>query len=254
MQKPQYHILNGDALKTQLPTELEGEIIVTRECLIDGNLAGNDLDTFFANRAAFIAQTYEGFSEADYHKGSVGEFERMKHIPPAADINLWFEHDLFCQANFWFVVHFLELVGNTNPVFLVIPEQLTPHGFGDLSPEGLLHCFQNKRLLSSSDRQQISQLWQHYQKGDLASLQAQAQKLVSKYSFIAKAVEVHITRIPTPNNLGRPINILITLVEELGTTDFRKIFPAFIQREYIYGFGDLQVKELLKETLTHLDK
>ena len=71
--KKQYHILNGDVLKNRFPENIPGEIIVIRECLIDGSVEGNDLKDFFATRAKFISDSYEGCSEQDYFKKTVPE-------------------------------------------------------------------------------------------------------------------------------------------------------------------------------------
>ena len=38
-----FHILNGDALKSQFPERILGEIIVARECLVDGPVEGHRL-------------------------------------------------------------------------------------------------------------------------------------------------------------------------------------------------------------------
>jgi hypothetical protein len=54
-----------------------------------------------------------------------------------------------------------------------------------------------------------------------------------------------LARIPTENNPGRPVQSLLEIMDELGTTDFGLIFKEFNKREAIYGFGDLQVKRLL---------
>lgn len=64
----QYHILNGDSSKQQFPEKLHGEIIVARECLVDGNVKGNSLDELFHSRAQFISNNYEGYHEQDYYK------------------------------------------------------------------------------------------------------------------------------------------------------------------------------------------
>jgi hypothetical protein len=54
-----YHILNGDSLAGTFPNaKLPGEIIVARECLIEGDLHGDSLDEFLKTRASYIRMTY----------------------------------------------------------------------------------------------------------------------------------------------------------------------------------------------------
>ena len=45
--RKQYHILNGDELKNQFPNNISGDIIIFRECLIEGNINGNNTDKLF---------------------------------------------------------------------------------------------------------------------------------------------------------------------------------------------------------------
>ena len=42
--KIKFHVLNGDALKEQFPPTITGDIIVIRECLVDGPVTGNNVD------------------------------------------------------------------------------------------------------------------------------------------------------------------------------------------------------------------
>ena len=42
-----YHILNGDALAQRFPTDLKGELIVFRECLVSGpNTSSSHADLY----------------------------------------------------------------------------------------------------------------------------------------------------------------------------------------------------------------
>ena len=41
--RKQYHILNGDSLKDQFPNKINGDIIITRECFVDGDVKGGNL-------------------------------------------------------------------------------------------------------------------------------------------------------------------------------------------------------------------
>jgi hypothetical protein len=71
-----YNILNGDALANSFPdTKIEGDIIVVREGLIDGNLPGDNLHDFWQSRAKYM-----GLTEAEYHNNVVKEFEKIMVI------------------------------------------------------------------------------------------------------------------------------------------------------------------------------
>ncbi len=243
--RTQYHILNGDALKQQFPEKIQGEIIVARECLVDGNVSGNSLDELFHSRAQFISNNYEGYNEQDYYKNTVPEFKKIQNITDDADINLWFEDDLFCQVNFWFTISLLNQFEQHNPIFLVKPEKHSQYGFGKLGELELVSIYENRLLLTELDK--LAELWKLYQKDELEQLQKVAKELESKYPFILNAVKAHIERISTEGNLGRPVQSLIQIMKDLETEEFEPVFREFCIRESIYGFGDLQVKRLFDE-------
>src|SRR5688572_17976133 len=97
------HVLNGDALKENFP--LAGDIIVCREALVDGPVDALSFESFFEDRAAFIAESFD--AEKDSYVNLVrNEFDRLANCNHESAIHLWFEHDLFCQVNLWFILYF----------------------------------------------------------------------------------------------------------------------------------------------------
>jgi len=240
--RKQFNILNGDSLKERFPESLKGEIIVTRECLVDGSVKGNSLTDFFKTRAEFISKNYDGYSEQDYFEKTVPEFQKMQNIPDNVDINLWFEDDLFCQVNFWFVIKLLSKSQPNNQFFLIRPKLHSQFGFGGLSESELISIYENRLVLTELDK--LARLWESYQSNNIEKLIEISRQLKNTYPFIFTAVEAHIERIPTNGNLGRPIQSLIRIMDELNTAEFGPIFKEFCKREKIYGFGDLQVKRL----------
>ena len=166
----QYHILNGDALKEQFPKDILGEIIVTRECLIEGAVESNSLEEFYENRAEFICESYAGFSKDDYYKMTVCEFNKIKDIENNSTINLWFEDDLFCQVNFWFVLYLLNYKLNDCSVYLVRPLKGHEYSFGTMNKSQLATIFKERTELSKSEIDKMILLWHSYSKNDLDTL------------------------------------------------------------------------------------
>jgi len=242
LMRKQYHILNGDSLKEQFPENIQGEIIVARECLVDGDVRGSSLAELFHSRARFISSNYEGYHEQDYYEKTVPEFQKIQSITDDADINLWFEDDLFCQVNFWFTISLLSKSRQNNPTFIIRPKAQNQYGFGGLSKSELISVFKSRLLLTELDK--LAKLWELYQNDDTEKLLKTARGLENKYPFILPAVEAHIERIPTEENPGRPIQSLVQIMKELETEEFGPVFKEFSKRECIYGFGDLQVKRL----------
>jgi len=237
-----FHILNGDALKAQFPESIKGTQLVARECLVDGPVKAKDLKELFRKRALFISEFYGDYTAEEYMTDSAKEFELIQAIPNGSEINLWFEDDLFCQVNFWFICHLICQNLKDVKVSLIRPKAHNAYGFGGLNQQELLETFENKIVLEEIE--QIALLWTAYQNDLLEILKALGQSLQGNYPFIIGAIEAHIERIPTRDNPGRPINSLLEIMNELETREFVPVFREFNKRESIYGFGDLQVKRL----------
>jgi len=240
-----YHILNGDSLKEQFPPKIEGEIIVARECLVDGAVESNTLEEFFQVRARFITRYYEDISLQAYYEDSVSEFEKIMNIPRQSSINLWFEDDLFCQVNFWFVASLLFKFSGDCKIFLIRPDIHTRFGFGGLDQAELVQIFHKRTQIHRIDK--IAYLWELYKKGENEQFLKAASELSKIFPFIRTAVEAHIARYSGENSIGRPAETLLEIMNDLNTEEFMPIFNEFSRRESIYGFGDSQVKKLLDE-------
>lgn len=241
---PIYHILNGDALKERFPSQLDGKIIVARECLVHGNVQGTSLPEFFANRAEFIKQAFQ-VSKNEYKNSSQSEFEKITSMEDHAQVYLWFEDDLFCQANLWFVIHLLAVYSFKGTIYLVRPPEHACYNFGALSNTELVDCYdQSFRLKQFTD---WKQLWPAYQKNDTHQLQHVVQKLNDSYPFLIPTLQAHIDRLPLHDQLNRPQRAVQNIINDLQTTDLGTVLKEFTKREGIYGYGDWQVQQLLEE-------
>ncbi len=238
----QYHILNGDALKEQFPTSLVGERIVLRECLVDGGVEGDTLEELLATRSAFLSQHYEGITKPLYYEKILPEFQKIKNISPASEVNLWFEEDLFCQVNFWFTIHLLQQQIPNTPIYLVKPNPPNQYSFGYLNQEELVGLYEGRQLLQK--KEMLARLWQYYQKNETDQLVQIAETLAIYYPFLLPAVKAHIARIPKEGTMGYPSQVLLQIMDDLGTKDFGLVFKEFTKRAAIYGFGDVQVRRL----------
>ncbi len=243
--KLKYHILNGDCLKERFPQNIEGEIIVVREGLVDGDISEVNLSGLFKIRAKFISEVYGVSSIEKYEEVSVSEFKKIQNIPAKSDIYLWFEDDLFCQVNFWFVVDLIVAYVKNCQVFLVRPITLNHYGFGGLNNEEIMSVYRQKNPII--ELESIASLWKSFQKKDLYKLEKTAKGLEQKYPFILKAVEAHIESFPFENKPGRPTQTLLNIMNELKTDSFPMVFREFTKRESIYGYSDLQVKRLFDQ-------
>jgi len=243
-----YHILNGDALKEHFPSALSGELIVARECLVDGNVQGDSLDELFANRAKHI-ESYSEVPEGEYFKITVPEINKIRNIPQGTKVYCWFEEDLFCQVNFWFVLHLLVEKLSVNELYLVRPSKGNEYAFGHMNSEGLQKAYEQASQISIVEFEALSKLWRLYQHENYNDMLKIAEGFTDKYSFLAPAIQAQIDRLPDFTGLGRPERSLLAIMNELKTKEFPAVFSVFHQREAIYSFGDLQVKRMFDELL-----
>ena len=238
-----YHILNGSALKQQFPKQISGELIITNECLVEGNIHGTCLQDFYNNRAKFISKTYK-VTQQSYFDKVVTELDKIEDLSNKDEVNLWFEEDLFCQVNFWFVLHLIRQQTNIRSIYLVLPNKENRYGFGGMDTEPLIESFNNRIQITKSEFDTLSRFWELYRNRDISSLLEESKKLDHKFPFLLPAINAHIDRLPKNGKLGRPEQTILSIMQELQTEDFSLVFREFCKREPIYGFGDSQVKHL----------
>ncbi|MEO6686653.1 MAG: DUF1835 domain-containing protein [Dyadobacter sp.] len=241
-----FHILNGDALLDNFPSELlTGEIIIARECLVDGPVVGASPEQFWETRAGFIQETY-GEEEEVYFGEVVTEFEKIKAIPADSEVNFWFEDDLFCQVNFWFCVSLLMPVAHAIKVFVIKPplidQQPDWRGFGPMDRHTLAEAYLHKQELSIVDLSLLANLWDAYKTDNREKFAELALIKSENFPFLNQVIHAQLDR-----KDNRPESVLKQIMKEKETTDFKIIFQEFGKREGIYGFGDWQVEKLLEK-------
>lgn len=245
-----YNILNGDALAYSFPdAKIEGDIIVVREGLIDGDLSGDNLKAFWQSRAAYM-----GLTEAEYHSNVVKEFERIMNAPDGSEFNLWFEYDLFCQVNMWFVISIINSLPIKKKVFAVYTSHLDKtskqfwNGFGPANSDELKICYAQRIPLGEADMQLGQALWKAYKNNDLDELTNLTKNQSSAFPYLQEVVKAHVERFPKDGTKGRPERVIEEITKNIST-DFPKVFKEFWKRESIYGFGDTQLKSLYDKVM-----
>ena len=236
------HVLAGDALADDFRNSgIEGEPVVCRECLVEGDVRAGNLEDFWKVRAGFIKSAYDE-NEENYFREVVVEFEKLQNLAPGTEVNLWFEYELFCQANMWFCLSLLQKTKAT--VYRVAPVVRTEtdvwKGFGNLSAEDLKKCFAERIKFGDEDLRLGAQLWQAYQNADYEKLEKLSESESDCFPRLKEVCRAEIEK-------GfRPQKVLREIIEN-GSTDFTEIFPEFAIRAGVYGFGDAQVKRILRQ-------
>ena len=245
-----YQILNGDSLACSfLETKINGEMIVVRDGLIVGDLSGDTLPYFWQSRAKYMELT-----EAEYHNNVVREFEKIMNAPDNSEFNLWFEYDLFCQVNMWFVISIINTLSTKKKVYAVYTSCLDRtskqfwNGFGRANSSQLTICFADRTPLNNVDLQLGQDLWTAYKNGNLEELTRLAKNQSSAFPYLQEVVKAHIDRFPKDGTKGRPEKVIEDIIKNVST-DFHKVFREFWNRESIYGFGDVQLKQLYDKVM-----
>ena len=240
-------LLNGDCLAEQLKdTELIVERIVFREALVSGPLGGATWEEFWETRVRFLTQNY-GATVQEVQEKTVAELEKIRSLADGVELSLWFEDDLFCQVNLWFVLNLISESPNIK-IYRVFPPESSPvnswRGFGDASPTALAQAYEAKVPFNSSDLTLGKNLWEAYRLGDSAQLAALSKNVSPCFRHLKEVCQAQLDRISEVPSERRPEKVILELLAK-GITDFDSLFSQFSEREGVYGFGDLQVRELL---------
>jgi hypothetical protein len=245
-----YNILNGDSLAYSFPdAKIEGDIIVVREGLIDGDLSGNNLQAFWQARARHM-----GLTETEYNNSVVKEFEKIMNAPDNSAFNLWFEYDLFCQVNMWFVISIIKSLPIKKRVFAVYTSYLDRtskqfwNGFGRANSNELNVCYADRIPLSEADINFGEGLWKVYKNGNLKELTNLSKHQSLAFPYLQEVVKAHIDRFPNDGTKGRPEKVIEDIINNIST-DFNTVFTEFWHRESIYGFGDTQLRSLYDKVM-----
>jgi hypothetical protein len=248
-------LLNGDCLAEQLKgAELPLEIVVFREALVSGPLGGATWEEFWETRVGFLTKQY-GATALEVQEKTVAELDKIRSLADGTELSLWFEDDLFCQVNLWFVLNLLSESKNIK-IYRVFPPEASPanrwRGFRDASAAALEQAYESKVPFTSSDLVLGKNLWEAYRLGDRAQLTALSKSASPCFRKLAKVCQAQLDRISEDPSERRPEKVIMELLA-MGITDFDTLFYQFSEREGIYGFGDLQVRELM-DNLIHSSK
>lgn len=245
--KTPLHLLNGDHLAQQLQGASYIQThLVFREALIVGPVTGTSLDEFWKLRTEFITTSY-GVTAEKYSQKTISEIERLHSIPRDSEICLWFEDDLFCQVNLWFILTLLT-DSRKIKIFRVFPPETTTEnrwkGFGGASTAALEQAYEARVPFTSSDLALGKNLWEAYRLGDGAQLAEHSKSVSPCFRHLEEVCQAQLDRFSADPSQRRPEKLILELLAK-GITDFDTLFSQFSEREGIYGFGDLQVRELM---------
>ncbi len=228
------HLLNGDATAAVFPDALAGERAVWRDILMEGP-AGAGTET----RAAWLAPRLGVTADAYTHRWREGQ-ATLSRAKEHDEVVLWFEQDLFCATNLWFVLDRLDVVR----VSLVFPAIDDGGGLGALEPGAFGALLERRRRLTAADIAEARALWRAYAATDPMPLG----RLQPALPFARAAIRLHCGRFPSvAHGLDEVEGATLTALDRpLGFAAlFRRVTTSAGLRGL--GMGDVQLAAILRD-------
>jgi hypothetical protein len=231
------HLLNGDATLSVFPPALPGHRAVWRDIMVEGPAVDDG-----AARAAWLASRL-GIARDDYERGWRNGQAVLARAAAEDELVLWFEQDLFCAVNLWFVVSRLPA---TMAVWLVFPALSDGFGgLGSLASDDLVALFEQRRPLDADARAAAGALWRAYADSDPTALADLAPTL----DFAADAIRLHLGRFPSTAHGIDEIEATTLATLARGPRTFAELFGAVTHAPAHrgHGMGDVQYAAALRD-------
>ena len=248
---PVCHILNGDALKNQLNGLLADQVLVCREMMMDGPTSGITVSSILNTRREYFMDKLD-VPATEYRNKVESEIDKLVGLKEDTKVYLWFEDDLFCQANFWFSVYALTSLNINLVLRYVRPTAPTRYSFGGMNTTALLKASEESILLSSQEISVINNIWQTFQRQDFKKLISLADELTTSLPWVKDAVDAHIARFSEPPSLGAHEQIMQDCIQSSAIKTFPAVFRLFSKKAAIYGFGERQARRIYNKVIKHI--
>lgn len=255
------HILNNDATAQILEkSEIKGDIIVWREMLCEGALHKNvGSDEFWKKRYAYFKKKFN-IEPIKYYDTTIREIKKVEDLSNYNEVVLWFECNLFQQLNLLALCTYL--VTNyvkTTTYFLVYFEKENEkepvQPFTNFSTINFKSIFKNKIRLSKASLLFAKESWEMYVENDIDKLQKFNFNKNSKFKCLQKTINQHLLRFPSEKGLNQ-IEYKILRIVNSGIFTEKQIIRTLLiwqQKETVYGFGELQYFNYLKQLKKYVE-
>src|SRR3954451_3886533 len=229
---PMIHLHNGDSVAiTARRALLPGRHVSFRETFISGPVrSGLRLQEWVEERARFIAAYYgEHLLRA---RNEILEQEQMLDaIRDEEEIVLWFEHDLFCLANFLYLLVRLSKARRLSAIWCARP-------LGSMAEEELVTTYMSRAAVPPLMLRIAAEAWKGYTSSDATALNRFVTQDWNDFAFLRDGMTLHAMRFPsTRDGLGEVERRAMAGIEA-GTSDFGSLFARFDANPPRYGFGD----------------
>jgi hypothetical protein len=161
---------------------------------------------------------------------------------PASEIVLWFEHDLYDQAQ---LIEILARLNGRHDVELICTDRY----LGPLTGEQLRELWPLRHPVTASEYVLGTAAWTAFRSGDPAAIETLLAQDTSALPFLAGALHRYLQQLPWINDgLARTERQILEIALEGGHT-FRTLFPAEQKREERIFLGDDRVRAFIRGLL-----
>ncbi|MDQ3291407.1 MAG: DUF1835 domain-containing protein [Bacteroidota bacterium] len=249
------HILNGDGMaksfkQAAIPAD---DYLIWREILFEGPIVEHRSPVdFWQARQHYISHTYHE-APTTYVLQVTTEVKRLDTYNQHDEVVLWFEHDLLCQVNLLYLLHWFAQKNLKNTTLSLVcigshPEKPDFKGLGELSPEQLAALFPQRQVLTPADLALGDRGWQAYAAPTPESIINFLQEEdFTNLPLLPNALRAHLTRFPSiQNGLNAIEQLLLEIITERQPANI-ELFVEFWNRTSLFGLGDDQIENYLKE-------
>jgi hypothetical protein len=228
------HLHNGDVVAALAQrSDIPGEHVSFRESLVTGLVRPGP--EWLETRAQTLAHAFH----EDPLRTRTSLLEQEQTLDRATgEVVLWFEHDLFCLANF---LYLLQRVPASRLTYVWHPTPL-----GELDERELHLLFESRAAVTPTMLAAAREAWHAYTSPDPLALNAWLGRDTPELPFLRDGLRLHASRFPSVRDgLGAIEQRLLTSIFE-GATDFASLFPLVDPAPPRFGFGDSDILRHLR--------
>jgi hypothetical protein len=256
MAKRILHITNGSNLTDYLrDLDFEDEILTWQEMLCEGpTIPAINSTEFFEVRAKFLKSYYNiEVNKLELHK----ELAKLDNADTYDEINLWFEYDLFCHINLLGVINLLHQKDIKKPLYLIssgrVEGEKNLMGLCELSPAQLRNHYQDKVLLTDTDKDLAITLWRTYCGKDHNIFKPYIVKK-SSFTYMSNCLKAHLKRFPhQKSGLSVLEANILRIVKENHIKSEHHLLGYSLNYQGYYGFSDIQLKRIISKLSLFFD-
>jgi hypothetical protein len=246
------HLVAGESvLRTLRETAIPGDKFSVDDILMEGPVPdGLRSESSWTARADYLERHFS-ISGSQYLAGKAVRDRLLRESWDYDETVLWFEFDLFCQANLLYLLDWYA-EGEWGPMLsLVCPEKVPGrvvfHGLGELHVHELESLFANRSEVTDLQKAAAQNAWHAYGRTDPRAIENFLLTDSGELPLVAPALRSHLERFPSKaNGLGILGQKTLEILAQ-QPLDFHSLFRRVRETPEIFrhGIGDLQLQAYL---------